>query len=95
MGDGQSIYLSQMQFSDPHIVLRFLGFDPSAGTARIAIDENHANVGFYYIWVYFGSGNNTRIDYDGGNPSRDNRPIVRTGQANDTVARLEVKRVRD
>jgi len=95
MGDGQSIYLSQMQFSDPHIVVRFITFDPSAGTARIGIDENHPNVGFYYIWVHFGSGDNTRIDYDGANPNRDNRPIVKTSHKNDTVAKLEVKRVRD
>jgi hypothetical protein len=95
MGEGRSIYLHQMQFADQHIVVRFIGFDPSSGTARLAIDENHPNVGFYYIWVHFGSGNSHRTDYDGGNPKRDNRPIAITTQRNDTVTRLEIKRVRD
>jgi hypothetical protein len=95
MSEGKAIYQQQMQFADSHIVVRFIGFDPSSGTARLAVDENHPNVGFYYIWVYFGSGDSTRIDYDGGNHNRDNRPIIRTNHKNDTVTKLEVKRVRD
>jgi hypothetical protein len=43
----------------------------------------------------FDSGNSTRIDYDGGNPRRDNRPIVQTGKQNDTVKEIKVVRVRD
>ncbi len=95
MSEGKSIYAHQAVFADKHIVVRNLAFDPTAGRLGLAIDENHENVGFYYITVTFDSGNFTRIDYDGGNPSRDNRPIVQTGKQNDTVREIKVVRVRD
>ena len=93
--DGQEIYRHQMQFADNHIVVRLISFDPSTGAARLAVDENDNNVGFYYISVHFGSGDSTRIDYDGGNPRRDNRPIAQSTHKNDTLKKIEVKRVRD
>lgn len=92
---GKAIYAAQAQFADSHIVLRLIGFDPSTGVAKLAVDENQNNVGFYYIFVYFGSGDNTRIDYDGGNPRRDNRPTAQSSHKNDTLAKIEVKRIRD
>ena len=95
MGEGPSIYAHQTVFSDNHIVVRMLAFDPTAGRLGLAIDENHKNVGFYYITVTFDSGNSTRIDYDGGNPHRDIRPVVQTGKRNDSVKEIQVVRVRD
>jgi len=95
MGEGQSVYLYQTQYADEHIVLRLLGFDPSSRQCRLAIDENHPNVGFYYIWVTFGSGDESRIDYDGGNPNRDTRPRATSNHLNDTLKSIRAKRVRD
>lgn len=94
--DGQSVYAFQTHFADGHIVLRLLGFDPtSPRQCRLAIDEDHPNVGFYYIWVTFASGDETRIDYDGGNPNRDNHPVVTSNHVNDGLKSIRAKRVRD
>jgi hypothetical protein len=93
MLDGRSIYAHQAVFADHHIVVRNIGFDPSTGSVRLGIDENHENVGLYRITVTFGSGIPAAIDYDGGNPHRDNRPIVRTEKQYDTLKRIEVARV--
>lgn len=95
MGDGQSVYLFQTHFADGHIVLRLLGFDPSSRQCRLAVDENHPNVGFYYIWVTFASGDETRIDYDGANPNRNNRPVVESSHINDFLKSIRATRVRD
>ena len=95
MSEGDAILAHQTQFADSHIAIRLLGFDPSTRTVRLAVDEKHGNVGFYYIWVYFGSGDSTRIDYDGGNPNRDNRPSATSDHKNDVLVRIEAKRVRD
>ncbi len=93
MGDGQSVYLYQTHFADSHIVVRLLGFDPTSGQCRLAIDENSLNIGFYYIWVTFASGDETRIDYDGGNPNRNNRPIIKSNHVNDSLSGIRAKRV--
>jgi hypothetical protein len=86
---------SEKQYEDSHITLRLLDFDPTTGRASLAIDEQDSNVGFYYIWVRFASGNETRIDYDGGNPRRDLNPVVVTAYPNDVIREVTVKRVRD
>jgi hypothetical protein len=39
--------------------------------------------------------NNTRIDYDGGNPNRVKKPIVQTQKRDDSVKEIKVVRVRD
>src|SRR6202042_1080580 len=77
--DGQAVHAPETVFSDEHIIVRNVAFDPIDGSLQLSIDENHKNVGFYYINVTFNSGNATRIDYDGGNPRRDKHPIVHTG----------------
>lgn len=92
---GNEIYANQAHFTDSHIVVRLLGFDSSNGIARLAVDENHDKVGFYYITVNFGSGDSTRIAYDGGNPYRDGRPTVGTSHRNDVLTGIAVKRVGD
>jgi len=95
MSEGKSIYAYQARFADQHIVVRQISFDPTSGRLALAFDENHEKVGFYYITVIFDSGNSTRIDYDGGNPCRDTRPIVRTPKRDDTVKEIKVIRVRN
>jgi hypothetical protein len=85
----------QQDWSDEHITVNFKDFDPSTGQARFKVVEHHANVGFYYIGVYFTSGNATRFDYDGGNPRRPNVLDAKTDQRNDSVKGVKVKRVRD
>lgn len=92
---GQEVYAFQTHFSDGHIVLRLLGFDPTSRQCRLAIDEEHPNVGFYYIWVTFSSGDESRFDYDGGNPNRDNHPIATSSHINDGVKNIRATRVRD
>jgi hypothetical protein len=91
---GDLIFDSQKVFEDEHILLRLMSFDPSSGTCRLAVDEKHSKVGFYYIFVKFGSGDEFRIDYDGGG-LRDTRPIAKSDHRNDMVTSVEVKRVRD
>lgn len=93
--DGKELYEFQKTWEDEHITIRFLGFDPTSGQARLAIDEHHPKVGFYFIWFTFNSGDETRIDYDGGNPNRDMRPVVSTTHRNDVPKGLRAKRVRD
>lgn len=95
VSEGEAILAHQTQFADSHIAVRLLGFDPSTRIARLAVDEKHGNVGFYHIWVFFGSGDSTRIDYDGGNPNRDNHPFATSNHKNDVLVRIEAKRVRD
>jgi hypothetical protein len=84
-------------FSDEHISVRILEFDPATGKATIDIEEKagDGNVGFYYIWVRFASNDSTRIDYDGGNPRRVKRQLVSTTHRNDSISGIEAKRVRD
>jgi hypothetical protein len=86
---------SQKVFEDEHILLRLMSFDPSSGFCRLAVDEKDLKVGFYFIFVKFGSGDEARIDYDGGNPMRDTRPIAQSSHRNDTVTSVTAKRVRD
>lgn len=95
MSDAESILAHQTRYGDDHITLRFLGFNPSSRQCQLAVDEKHPNVGFYYIWVTFGSGDETRIDYDGGNPNRNTRPIAESNHYNDTLKDIRAKRVRD
>lgn len=85
----------QKKYEDSHITVRLLGFDPATGRANLSVDEHDSNVGFYFITVRFASGDETRINYDGGNPRRDLMPVVQTGHANDAINEIEVKRVRD
>ena len=68
-----------------------LGFDPTSGELKLAIDEKHAAVGSYSIAVTFDSGNYTRISYDGASPIRDKEPIARTPKPNDSVEEIKVK----
>jgi len=89
------INTSQAVFTDDYLVVRNIGFEPSSGRLKLAIDEKREGVGFYYITATFDSGNATRIDYDGGNLRRNKQPIVQTGKPNDPVKEIKVVRVRD
>jgi hypothetical protein len=82
-------------FADDHISVELFDFVPSTGIVQIRVDENHGNVGFYYIWVNFESGDSTRIDYDGANPQREQYNTVRTNHENDKIKEILVERVRD
>ena len=85
---------SQKKYEDSHITLRLLGFDPATGRASLSVDEHDSNQGFYFITVRFASGDETRVNYDGGNPRRNLKPVVQTGHANDAISEIEVIRVR-
>jgi hypothetical protein len=82
-------------YFDEHITVRNLGFESSSGKLRLAIDEKHAGVGFYYITVMFESGNFQRIPYDGASPNRDKEPIAETFKPDDTVTEINIVRVHD
>jgi hypothetical protein len=85
----------QQDWSDEHITVTFKDFVPITGRARFKVSEHHANVGFYYIGIYFTSGSGTRVDYDGGNPNRPSIIEGTTNQRNDSLKGIKVKRVRD
>lgn len=80
---------------DSNIAVQLLEFDPLRGVATIKIDEKVPKVGFYYIFIYFESGNNHRIDYDGANPNCKVAYQITTNKRNDTIQKVEAKRVRD
>jgi hypothetical protein len=82
-------------FEDDHIEVELLYFAPHSGTAQVLVREKHDRVGFYYIWVNFTSGDSTRIDYDGGNPSRVQALEIHTTHRDDSIKEIVVKRVRD
>jgi len=77
-------------YSDEHIDVRNLGFDPETGEQKLAIDEKHAGVGRYQITVTFASGNRANIPFDGANVNRDKEPILRTYKPEDEVVNIEV-----
>jgi len=41
-------------WTDGHIAVRFVGFNPSSGDAHFQVTEQHERVGVYYIWVVYG-----------------------------------------
>jgi hypothetical protein len=82
-------------YSDGHIAVRDLGFDPATGQQRLAIDENYAGVGQYQITVIFESENRVNIAFDGANVDRDKEPILKTSRSNDTVTKIEAVRKGD
>jgi hypothetical protein len=82
-------------FQDEYMDVELLNFEPYAGVAQLVVHEKHGKMGFYYIWVNFESGDSTRIDYDGGNPQRQQLLTVRTTHRNDIIKEIVVKRVRD
>jgi hypothetical protein len=77
-------------YDDDHITVRDLGFDPTSGKLKLAIDEKHPSVGSYFIAVTFDSGNHTRIPYDGASPNRNKDPIAQTYKPNDSVKEIKV-----
>ncbi len=91
MSEAEAILAHQTKWADHHITVRFLGFDPSTGMARLAVDEKHANAASYDISVSFGSGDSKRIRFDGTN----NRPTVTSDHKNDVVTGIKAQRVRD
>jgi hypothetical protein len=82
-------------FEDKHITLKLAGFDPTSCEAQFIIDEREDNVGFYYITVVFESGDQTRLDYDGGNSKRDKSPVIKSSHLKDSIANISAIRVRD
>jgi hypothetical protein len=95
MNDGEAIFESQKRFQDDRITIRLLDFHAESGRVSIAVDEHRPNVGFYYIWINFQSGDEMRIDYDGGNPMRNTCPIFITSHKNDVLKEIKAKRIRD
>jgi hypothetical protein len=90
-------------WSDEHITVKYAGFDQATGVASFKVIEHHNNVGVYYIRVIHGpdggpSGgppSHHQEEYDGGNPRREKYINVQTGQRQDRVRGIKVKRIRD
>ena len=113
MGDESQLSMNEMslhdhhqEWTDGHIAVRFVGFDPSNGEAHFQVTEQHERVGVYYIWIVYGpdSGppprpaSQSAYTYDGAHPRRFElmKDIwVQTGQPNDTIRGIKVKRVGD
>ena len=83
------------RFEDDHIAVKLHNFSPMAGIANLIVEEKHEKVGFYYIWLRFESGDETRIDYDGGNPHQVKFLTFKTTHRMDIVKEIGAKRVRD
>ena len=83
-----------IQFEDEFILVRILSFTPGTGMAVLLVEEKQTRIGFYYIFVHFKSGDNTRIDYDGANPNRPTSFTVQTSRRDDVIASIEAKKVR-
>lgn len=83
-----------IQFEDDFIEVRVLSFNPDNGHADIHVQKKTAQVGFYYITVQFRSGDSTRLDYDGGNPSIPVEWDVITSHRNDAIGSIGVIKVR-
>jgi hypothetical protein len=94
MSDGIQIGPSIVQVEDGHIAVRILSFRPDTGMAELLVDEKVLTIGYYYIFVYSSSGDSTRIDYDGGNPSRPKSYTIQTSHRGDVIVRVEAKKVR-
>jgi len=82
-------------FEDDHITVELFSFQSYDGVAQLTVREKHANAGSYHIWVYFESGDSTQIEYDGGNPQREQILTVRTTHRNDKIKEIVGKRVRN
>jgi hypothetical protein len=85
----------EIVFEDDYITVRLLAFDPAACQARLAIDEYHSNVGFYHIWIGFGSGAEVCVEHDGSNRRRNIRPVVQSEHRDDVLKHIAVMRIRD
>ena len=83
-----------IQFEDEFILVRILSFTPGTGMAVLLVEEKQTRIGFYYIFVHFKSGDNTRIDYDGANPNRPTSFTVQTSSRDDVIASIEAKKAR-
>src|SRR5258708_6235856 len=84
-----------LAFEDEHITIELLDFNSHTGVVQVIVREKHERVGFYYIWVNFKSGDSSQIDYDGGNPNREQALTIRTTHRDDNIKEMIVKRVRD
>ena len=82
-------------FEDEHITLNLVESNPISGESQFTIDEREENVGFYYITVVFESGDQSRLEYDGGNPRRDKYPVIKSNHLKDAIADISAIRVRD
>ena len=78
-------------FEDDHVTVELFSFQSYDGVAQLTVGEKHANVGSYHIWVYFESGDSTQIEYDSGNPQREQILTVRTTHRNDKIKEIVEK----
>ena len=109
MGDESQLSMNEMplhdhhqEWTDGHIAVRFVGFNPSNGEAHLQVTEQHKRVGVYYLWIVYGPppgpASQSAYTYDGAHPKRLElmRNIgVQTGQPKDTIRGIKVKRVDD
>jgi len=48
------IHDHHQDWSDEHITVKFVNFNPSTGEAHFQVAEHHDNAGFYYVWIHYG-----------------------------------------
>jgi hypothetical protein len=95
MNGGINPHPNVILFQDDHLDVTLQDFNAHTGVATVIVRGKHPKVGFYYIWVRFLSGDETRVDFDGNNPNQDWALTIRTTHRDDIVKEIEVKRVRD
>lgn len=70
MSNGVEADPNKPVFEDDFIKVTLHNFRPQIGQATLIVRDKQARVGFYYIRVRFGSGNETRVDFNGNNPAQ-------------------------
>lgn len=93
MPDELEIGSGKVLFQDGFIVITIPSFDSHSGVGQVLIEHKQEPVGNYYIWVYFKSGDSTRLDYNGANPNNPKPWIVNSSHRNDTILRVEAKKI--
>jgi hypothetical protein len=94
VAEGIGIGPNTVQFEDDFIVIRIFGYDRETGQGDIVIERKQAEVGFYYIYLTFDSGNTNRLDFDGANPNIGEFMDFQATYRNDLIVKVEAKKVR-
>ncbi|MGC1416735.1 MAG: hypothetical protein WA817_15725 [Candidatus Acidiferrum sp.] len=94
MTDGEAILKFQTVFQDNQIAVRMLGFDSTSRRLSLAIDKKQNAVGYYSMTAVFGSGNTETLEFNGDDPTQDNRPVLHAPKQYDTISAIRVVRGR-
>jgi hypothetical protein len=94
MADGLEVGADKILFEDDNISVVTPRFDTQSGKAEVLLNHKREPGGEYYIWVYFKSGDSTRMDYNAANPNNPRPWVINSSHRNDTITRVEVKKIR-